>query len=964
MRNNRFTRTICAGALALAASTLACLPGFAGEPPADPILQLDPGMHTAAVKRVALDAAARYLVSSSDDKTVRVWETATGRQLTVLRPPIGTGHEGKLYAVALSPDGRTVACGGWTGMEWDQTMSIYLFERGNGQLVRRLAGVPNAINHLVFSPNGQFLVAMLGGGKGMRVYSTNAWTLVAEDHDYGDSSYGAAFDSQGRLATTAYDGFVRLYDPQFRLVTKKKVPGGARPFGVSLTPAGDRIAVGFQDSSSLSVLSGQDLALLYAPDAHMVTGNLAAVAWSANGQTLYAGGTYRAGEMHPIRLWPDGGRGQATDVRAAQSTIFHLLPTPDGGVAFGAADPAVGMLDAKGQPRLLHGSRLADYAEIGDALRLSADGATVRFASETGGKAPVRFSLADRILEPAAATDAALTPPLTVAPDLKLTDWKKSVSPKLNGQPILLEPNEQVFSLAVAPDARTFVLGTHWSLLLLDRGGAIRWKTAIPAAALGVNIARNGRVAVAALADGTLRWYRLSDGHELLSLFMHADHKRWVLWAPSGYFDAGPGAEALIGWHLNRGREAAADFFPVGQFRHLYYRPDVVRRVLETLSVEEAVRLANAESGRRPPTAVLTQQLPPVVRILTPDDGAGVTSPDVTIRVAVRSPSPLTGFKVLVDGRPLATQRGVQVEGRTSIGDELIQNLSVRISARDTELAVIAENQSSASLPAVVRLRWRGEDPAGKFAIKPTLYVLAVGISQYQNTDLALGFAAKDAQDFVTALRTQHGGLYRDVVAKVLTDAGATKDEILDGLDWLRKETTEKDVAVLFLAGHGVNDQSGIYHFLPANANLEKLKRTGVPFSDIKNTLSTLTGKTLAFIDTCHSGNVMGARRGVADINSVVNELTSADNGAVVFASSTGNQYSLEDPAWGNGAFTKALVEGLSGKADYSGKGKITINMLDLYLSERVKELTQGRQTPTTTKPQTVPDFPVAFRQK
>jgi uncharacterized caspase-like protein len=104
----------------------------------------------------------------------------------------------------------------------------------------------------------------------------------------------------------------------------------------------------------------------------------------------------------------------------------------------------------------------------------------------------------------------------------------------------------------------------------------------------------------------------------------------------------------------------------------------------------------------------------------------------------------------------------------------------------------------------------------------------------------------------------------------------------------------------------------------------------------------------------------MGKRRGALDITGVVNELTSAESGAVVFASSTGNQYSAEDPAWGNGAFTKAVLEGINGKADFTGKGRITINMLDLYISERVKELTKGKQTPTTTKPQTVPDFPIA----
>jgi hypothetical protein len=51
------------------------------------------------------------------------------------------------------------------------------------------------------------------------------------------------------------------------------------------------------------------------------------------------------------------------------------------------------------------------------------------------------------------------------------------------------------------------------------------------------------------------------------------------------------------------------------------------------------------------------------------------------------------------------------------------------------------------------------------------------------------------------------------------------------------------------------------------------------------------------------------------------------------------------------------------GKADYPGKGTITINMLDLYLSERVKELTGGKQTPTTAKPNTISDYPIAVRR-
>jgi uncharacterized caspase-like protein len=208
--------------------------------------------------------------------------------------------------------------------------------------------------------------------------------------------------------------------------------------------------------------------------------------------------------------------------------------------------------------------------------------------------------------------------------------------------------------------------------------------------------------------------------------------------------------------------------------------------------------------------------------------------------------------------------------------------------------------------------------------------------------------------------------MYRGVEIKVLTDAEATKGNILDGLEWLQRQTTSKDVAVLFFAGHGINDPSGIFYFLPADADLERLKRTGLAQTDIVSTVATIAGKVLVFMDACHSGNLMGKvkRRAAVETTAVINELASAENGAVVFSSASGRQYALENTEWGNGAFTKGLVEGLTGKADYRGTGRITVNMLDLYISERVKELTKGEQTPTTVKPPNVPDFPVAMKPK
>jgi len=89
----------------------------------------------------------------------------------------------------------------------------------------------------------------------------------------------------------------------------------------------------------------------------------------------------------------------------------------------------------------------------------------------------------------------------------------------------------------------------------------------------------------------------VSDGKEFLAFFPHPDRKRWVLWTPSGYYDASPGGEDFIGWHVNNGKDQAADFFPNSRFRSTYYRPDVIDRALETMDEAEALRLANEQPG-------------------------------------------------------------------------------------------------------------------------------------------------------------------------------------------------------------------------------------------------------------------------------------------------------------------------------------------------------------------------------
>ncbi len=566
----------------------------AAAPTTEPILRIETGMHTAGIKRIDVDAAERFLLTASDDKTLRLWDLHTGDLLTTYRVPIGAGNEGKLYCGAISPDGEWVAGAGWT-LGWTETEgdSLYLFNRASGKLEERLSGLKDVITHLSFSPNGQYLCAVLWGGQGVFIWDTRTWQLIFSDTDYADASYWCDFDQQNRLVTSSYDGYLRLYSSAadgFSLVAKSEVPGGSRPSAAVFSPIGDKIAIGFVDSTNVNVLDGHDLAFLYAPDTTGIdNGDLSKIAWSQDGNSLYAGGMY-----DDVLHWPQAGQGNYTKWQASSMTIMDIRPLKNGSIVYGAADPAFAVLDNAGNKILEQEASIADYRANWDGFLVSHDGYTVLFGFESWGERPARFSLSEQSLILNPQPDTNLTAPDTTS--LDITDWKNTYEPKLNGKALPLISYEFSRSLAIAPDKSKFLLGTNWNLYMFDTNDNKFKKIDTPSEAWGVNISGDGKKAVAAYADGTIRWYNLDNGKELLTFFPHKDGTRWIAWTPSGYYmSSADNADNLIGWHVNNGKDKEADFYPAGALYATYKRPDIVKKILVTLDEDEAVRLADLE---------------------------------------------------------------------------------------------------------------------------------------------------------------------------------------------------------------------------------------------------------------------------------------------------------------------------------------------------------------------------------
>jgi WD40 repeat protein len=339
--------------------SIACFLLFIGtinaQPPAQPILRLEGGMHNNSIKRISIDRGNRFLVTGGYDKTVRVWDLLSGQMTRILRPPIGEGHEGKIYALAISPDGNTIAAGGWTGYSWNKKSSIYLFDRESGKLKKSVGNLTGLVHFLTYSPDGRFLGAGFDSRGSVRIFETNEYQTVGSDLDNSQDIINCVdFHPNGnRLVTGDRSGVLRIYDVEpdgkLRRIAANRIKEGNSIFTVRFSPDGERIATGFVKLKSAGVFSASDLSLLYVPDPKEIYyGDFTAVAWSADGHKLFGGGyPYNKGRGSVIRTWKNEGRGSYKETSVSTSTIFQILPLQKGGLVYCSARDW-GILDEDG----------------------------------------------------------------------------------------------------------------------------------------------------------------------------------------------------------------------------------------------------------------------------------------------------------------------------------------------------------------------------------------------------------------------------------------------------------------------------------------------------------------------------------------------------------------------------------------------------------------------------------------
>ena len=579
-----------------------------------PVLVLDPGVHAAPINAASVDAVGRLAATGSDDKTVRIWSISDGKLLQTIRVPAGGGDAGKIYAVAISPDGKFVAAGGHTlGSTEYKSYPIYLFDLSTGKMLRRIADdLRNDTRRLIFSADGRYLAAAVGGFDGLRVYDRDKnWSEAFRDDHYDGNSYGVAFDKNGRLATTSLSGSIRLYDDHFKLIHVKQTSSGHRPWALAFKPDGKVLAVGYYDVAAVDLFDAETWTAIPPPTTTGLKKPLPEVTWSADGSTLFAGGLDADDEdTDMVFAWPDGGHGTRRTMSVGHATITSLVGLSDNQVLVAAADPYLAVVEASGTSRWAHDRPGADFRGQQATLSVSPDGMAVAFYFERG-KFPLLFDVRGLSLGGEGVRDNLASPKQDGLP---IAGWDNGESPTVNGNALRLDNFDVSKSLAIHPDGKRFAIGTAWSLQTFDAEGKLLWRRMAPGQVWAVNITADGRIVVAAYSDGTIRWHRMDDGRELLALTVLSDKQNWVAWTPEGFYAATTGAYGALRWHVNHGVDAAGTTIPASSIPKLR-RPDALPLVLQELETARALGIADVAAARHNVQVATGTANPPGTRL-------------------------------------------------------------------------------------------------------------------------------------------------------------------------------------------------------------------------------------------------------------------------------------------------------------------------------------------------------------
>jgi WD40 repeat protein len=998
---------------------------------------------------LAINQNGRILITqrTEDDGELVLWDLASRRSIREL------GESSKVWLAALSPDGTILA----TQDLDDGTLTVRNTQAGDILYTKDAPDPdnPGGIN-MTFSPNGRWLA--------LSFFSRPAQILEARSGEVQTEIIATAVnfspDNRQLIIGKPPNGAPILVDRESGKETLiSRSTSAVQEF--SLTADGHTLIVSMSDGSAKiwNLITGEITGLIEGPSP------FASVSVMPNGQLVATGGLHGAVSIWNLasrrlvkQLRQDDPVHQH-DPSQFQSALVRF--TPDGRTLAVGIGKEVRLWDTNTwEPRWVDtvplkswaigslitpspdspkGIQQMTFSPDGRLLAISTGGFAGVWDSETGedlyaiGGGGMRslfdltFSSGSRNSRPAMNNPLDLHNQLVGVRDIKTLAFNpngtllfsvgmmgKQFWETGSGRQIPLE----VPSLGASPDPKQAVKGFEVNM---SKGGAFRPDGKMVAYSHGRGIkfldletkqehpplsghtsdltalaySPDGRFLISGAKDGAIRLWDAHTGKEQISLLAIGRDDYVAVTHDQYYRLSKPGIKGVA-------FRVDGTLYPFDQFDLRFNRPDIILDRLGQASPRLIHSYRQAYEKRLRKMGLTQERLGtdmhlPEVEITNRTVPGSVTTSTLSLHINARDTAyPLDRLNVYVNDVPIHGTAGLPFPNQNTSMDE--RELTIPLVPGRNKIQVSVMNQQGTeSLRQTVYTVYSAKDTP------QDLYMVAIGVSQYQNPAYNLRFAAKDAQDMIQAYQAPHQP-WSNIHVLSLTDDRAIREEILKAKIWLMQSRVH-DLVIVFAAGHGMTDEAANYYFGTYDINADIPASKGLPYEEFEFLLDGIPAlKKVLLLDTCFSGEiendapilvketqsnvgqtgqvVMRAFKPIRGISLVpdtgsketVERLSPevirfqqdwfADlrrgTGAAVISSSSGNEYSLEGPQWGNGVFTYALLQGLKNRqADTNTDQRITVSELQSYVIDQVRELTQGGQNPTVRHQNLEYDFAI-----
>ena len=328
------------------------------EPSRRPRLVVQVG-HLEPIAAVAISPRGRGLLTGSADRTARLWEARSGRELRRFR-----GHQDTVWSVAFSPDGRTVLTG-------SKDRTVRLWDAATGKLLRIIRGHTGPVRSVTFSPDGRRLLTG-SEDRTARLWDAASGEELRRFQGHDNAVHAAAFSPDNRrLLTSSWDGTARLWDAETGKELQRFRGHAKQVFSAALSPDGKRVLTGSYDNTARlwDVETGKEVQRL--PHANSVI----AVAFSSDGTRLRTGSVDKT-----LRLWDATSGKELRRLQGHDSDVYAVAFSADGRRALaGGMDRTARLWDLEKDKELC---RLQGRARRVFAVAFSPDGRRLLTSSE------------------------------------------------------------------------------------------------------------------------------------------------------------------------------------------------------------------------------------------------------------------------------------------------------------------------------------------------------------------------------------------------------------------------------------------------------------------------------------------------------------------------------------------------------------------------------------------------------